>query len=71
MRIWDLKQAPSQTDIMWEDLNRNKTLSFLKTCCLLTLLFAITIGLLTPLMLANAGIGVFKDTGLFDDDFIA
>jgi len=73
MEIWDLKQAPSQTDIIWGDLNRNRTLSFLKTCLLLCLLFVLTVGLLTPLMLAQAGASIFSclHVGFIDDTAIA
>jgi hypothetical protein len=45
---WSFFPAPGQGEIIWEDLNRIRPLSGLKSCCALSGLFWVCIVLLSP-----------------------
>lgn len=50
---WNIKQAPSQGEILWENLYKHETHSLIKSYLLLALLLFVCIILVTPAILIS------------------
>jgi hypothetical protein len=53
MSKWKIKQAPSQNEIIWENLAKNETISSIKSFFLTIALLIVSIMLITPAVLLD------------------
>jgi len=51
MNTWEIQKAPSESDIVWSDLNKINFFSNIKKVFLISILFLVSVILVTPLTL--------------------
>lgn len=61
---WTFRQAPAQSDIIWQSMGVDENFSVLKTSILLILLFLFSVVILTPVMLVNQAQQLLNDLNL-------
>jgi hypothetical protein len=58
---WKMYTAFSESEIIWEGLYKDQTVSALKTFVLWILLLLLSVILITPVMLADTATGIIAD----------
>lgn len=67
MRQWNFYASFAETDILWDNLDRDSILSLVKSTILLVLLLLFSVVLLTPLLFINMSQNVIADTNVGAD----
>ena len=70
---WKIKQAPAYSDIIWENMYRDDTLTSIKSWLLMILLFIVCVVLITPISLLDNLAPIIKalTKSLGEDNFFA